>query len=351
MNSKSMAGWIGFAGILMLIVGGIDFFQGLIALLEDDYYVPTGSGFLVLDLTGWGWTMLIWGALLVLAAFGLLAGQTWARWFAIVVVGLNFCPARLPREHPEHALVTDGDSPEYRRALCADRTLEREPGRATPLANGALLDRGRRARKRRARRLPVRSRVTRASLDAGVRVGGVCDDLAASVVKPRCSALVNRADRECKREADRRDKPGELAAVMQGLRHHRVGEHGQDSATGECEHDGDGSRRCGIEYDVAGKGRNAEADGYEYPEADDPGRFPPCPSEGRRRCDRLGDVRDEDSDQQRDADGASLEHGEAEDERLGDTVEDDPERHRSVRFLPHACHPRSCSCSSAPASA
>ena len=32
MNSKSMAGWIGFAGILMLIVGMIDFFQGLIGL-------------------------------------------------------------------------------------------------------------------------------------------------------------------------------------------------------------------------------------------------------------------------------------------------------------------------------
>ena len=90
MNSKSMAGWIGFAGILMLIVGGLDFFQGLIALFEDEYYVPTESGFLVFDLTGWGWTMIIWGALLVLAGLGLLAGQGWARWFAIVVVSLNF---------------------------------------------------------------------------------------------------------------------------------------------------------------------------------------------------------------------------------------------------------------------
>lgn len=90
MSSKSMAGWIGFAGILMLIVGSIDFIQGLIALLDDEYYVVTGSGFLVFDLTGWGWTMVIWGALLVLAGFGLLAGQGWARWFAIVVVALNF---------------------------------------------------------------------------------------------------------------------------------------------------------------------------------------------------------------------------------------------------------------------
>ena len=63
---------------------------GLIALFEDEYYVVTQSGFLVVDLTAWGWVMLIWGALLVLAGLGLLAGQGWARWFTIVVVSLNF---------------------------------------------------------------------------------------------------------------------------------------------------------------------------------------------------------------------------------------------------------------------
>ena len=90
MSSKSMAGWIGFAGILMVIVGAIDFVEGLIALFDDNYYVVTASGFLVVNLTGWGWIMVIWGVLLVLAGLGLLAGQGWARWFAIVVVALNF---------------------------------------------------------------------------------------------------------------------------------------------------------------------------------------------------------------------------------------------------------------------
>jgi len=90
MNSKSMAGWIGFAGIVMLIMGGIDFFQGLIALFDDEYFVVTSSGFLVVDLTGWGWIMLIWGVLLFFAGLGLIAGQGWARWFTIVVVSLNF---------------------------------------------------------------------------------------------------------------------------------------------------------------------------------------------------------------------------------------------------------------------
>jgi hypothetical protein len=90
MNSRSMAGWIGFAGMLLLIVGSIDFFQGLVALFEDEYFVVTRSGFIVFDLTAWGWVMVIWGVLLVLAGLGLLAAQGWARWFAIVLVSLNF---------------------------------------------------------------------------------------------------------------------------------------------------------------------------------------------------------------------------------------------------------------------
>ena len=90
MNERSMAGWIGFAGMLMLIIGFIDMFQGLIALVEDEYFVVTGSGFLVVDLTTWGWAMLIWGALLIVAGLGLAAGQSWARWLSIVGVSLNF---------------------------------------------------------------------------------------------------------------------------------------------------------------------------------------------------------------------------------------------------------------------
>ena len=89
MNSKSMAGWIGFAGILLVIIGGIDFFQGLIALLEDDYYVPTQSGFLVFDLTGWGLAQLLTGILSVCAGYGALRGLTWARMVGIVLSGLS----------------------------------------------------------------------------------------------------------------------------------------------------------------------------------------------------------------------------------------------------------------------
>ena len=86
----SMAGWIGFAGIVMLIVGFIDFFQGLIALFKDDYFVVTPAGFLAVNLTSWGWIMVVWGVLLVLAGLALSAGAGWARWFTIIVVAINF---------------------------------------------------------------------------------------------------------------------------------------------------------------------------------------------------------------------------------------------------------------------
>ena len=89
MNSRSMAGWIGFAGILMVLLGGLSIFQGLIALLEDDYYVPTQAGYLVFDITGWGWIMLIWGIVLVLVGLALMNGASWARWVSILLVGVN----------------------------------------------------------------------------------------------------------------------------------------------------------------------------------------------------------------------------------------------------------------------
>jgi hypothetical protein len=84
-----MAGWIGFAAIMMVIVGSLTFFEGLIAVVRDEYYVVTGDAVLLFDLTAWGWIMLIWGVLLFAAGAGLWAGAGWARWFAVILVALN----------------------------------------------------------------------------------------------------------------------------------------------------------------------------------------------------------------------------------------------------------------------
>jgi hypothetical protein len=84
------AGWVWFAGLFMIVIGFLDFFQGLIGVIRDKYYVLTPQQIIVFDLTTWGWIMLIWGIIVALAGFALLAGQGWARWFTIVVASLNF---------------------------------------------------------------------------------------------------------------------------------------------------------------------------------------------------------------------------------------------------------------------
>jgi hypothetical protein len=83
-------GWITFAAWIMVIIGTLDFFQGLIAVIRDQYYVLTPNQIIVFDVTTWGWITLIWGIIVVFAGLSLLAGAGWARWFAIVVASLNF---------------------------------------------------------------------------------------------------------------------------------------------------------------------------------------------------------------------------------------------------------------------
>ena len=89
-SKGTWTGWVWFAGVLMIVIGSLDFFQGLIAIIRNNYYVLTPNQIIVFDLTTWGWIMLIWGIVVALAGFGLLSGSGWARWFTIVVVSLNF---------------------------------------------------------------------------------------------------------------------------------------------------------------------------------------------------------------------------------------------------------------------
>ena len=88
--SLAWSGWVFFAALILFTVGFIDVVQGFTALFKEEVLLITESGLLVVaDYTAWGVVLLVWGAVLVLAALGLLSGRGWARWFAIVVVVLN----------------------------------------------------------------------------------------------------------------------------------------------------------------------------------------------------------------------------------------------------------------------
>ena len=88
-SQDAWSGWIFFAGLVIIIVGAMDVLQGFVAIIKDEYVVATSKGIAILDVTAWGWATLIWGALLILVALGLMGGAGWARWLAIIGVAVN----------------------------------------------------------------------------------------------------------------------------------------------------------------------------------------------------------------------------------------------------------------------
>ncbi|MFF5295862.1 DUF7144 family membrane protein [Paractinoplanes globisporus] len=86
-------GWVGFvvfAGVMLIMLGGFQAIEGLVAILRDDYYLVTRSGLLLnMDYTAWGWTHLIIGVIAVIAGIGVLLGQTWARVIGVIIAVLS----------------------------------------------------------------------------------------------------------------------------------------------------------------------------------------------------------------------------------------------------------------------
>jgi hypothetical protein len=83
-------GWIVFAATMMVLVGGLHVFQGIVALVNNDYYVVTKNGLAIhIDYTAWGWTYLIVGAIVFAAGLGLYSGKMIARIVAVAVAAFS----------------------------------------------------------------------------------------------------------------------------------------------------------------------------------------------------------------------------------------------------------------------
>jgi hypothetical protein len=88
-TTREPTGWIIFAAVMMMLIGSLNFFYGLAAVLNDDVVVVGGQGAIIADLTTWGWVTMIVAVILALTGFGLLAGSTAARWAGVFFVSLN----------------------------------------------------------------------------------------------------------------------------------------------------------------------------------------------------------------------------------------------------------------------
>ena len=54
-SQDAWSGWISFAGILIIIVGGMDMLQGFVAIFKDEYVVATPKGLAHPRRHRWGW--------------------------------------------------------------------------------------------------------------------------------------------------------------------------------------------------------------------------------------------------------------------------------------------------------
>jgi hypothetical protein len=81
-------GWITFAAVMLGLAGTFNVIDGIVALSKSSFFTANAT-YVFSNLHTWGWIVLILGVLQLLAAFSLFGGSELARWFGIVVAGLN----------------------------------------------------------------------------------------------------------------------------------------------------------------------------------------------------------------------------------------------------------------------
>ena len=78
-------GWIFFAAMMMMLIGTFHAIAGLIAIIDDEFYVSTREYVLQFDTTQWGWIHLVWGVVVAVAGGYVLTGSVIARTVGVVM--------------------------------------------------------------------------------------------------------------------------------------------------------------------------------------------------------------------------------------------------------------------------
>jgi hypothetical protein len=81
-------GWVAFAGVLLLILGTLNFIEGLAAIGNAHFFVAN-THYIAGDLNAWGWVVLCVGVLEWIVGCGVFVKNQFSRWAGVVVLGLN----------------------------------------------------------------------------------------------------------------------------------------------------------------------------------------------------------------------------------------------------------------------
>jgi hypothetical protein len=84
-RSSWAAGYTVFAACVMITVGILHAITGLVALLDDQFFVIGQKYVFKIDVTTWGWIHLVAGLVVLLAGLALFSGAIWARTIGVLL--------------------------------------------------------------------------------------------------------------------------------------------------------------------------------------------------------------------------------------------------------------------------
>jgi hypothetical protein len=93
-RSYKGAGWVLFAAIMLVMGGVLSIIWGIAAISSSHFFVA-GASYILSDLNTWGWIVMIFGVVEVLAALSIWRGGEFGRWFGILAAGLAGLAAML----------------------------------------------------------------------------------------------------------------------------------------------------------------------------------------------------------------------------------------------------------------
>ncbi|GHC80113.1 DUF7144 family membrane protein [Streptomyces flavofungini] len=88
-QNPAAVGFSVLAGSLMLLAGSYHALVGLVALIDDDFYVVTRNYTYEFDTSAWGWIHLLSGLIVAAAAFGVFTARVWGRAIGMILAGAS----------------------------------------------------------------------------------------------------------------------------------------------------------------------------------------------------------------------------------------------------------------------
>ena len=78
-------GWTAFAGFMMVLLGFWWIIAGLVAVINDSFFVVTQEWVFEFSTTTWGWIHLVLGGVILFSGFGLFSGNVMARTVGVLI--------------------------------------------------------------------------------------------------------------------------------------------------------------------------------------------------------------------------------------------------------------------------